>query len=127
MPEFCVGKLARALNSRRKPLNGSGILVIGVAYKPDVNDMRESPALKVIDLLIAEGAEVSYHDPHVSALVTRGLRSVDMTEQALGQADAVAVVTNHSGIDWDLVARASQLVVDFRNVVPEVDGKVWRL
>jgi UDP-N-acetyl-D-glucosamine dehydrogenase len=127
MPDFCVGKLSRALNSRRKPLNGSRVLVIGVAYKPDVNDMRESPALKVIELLMNEGAEVSYHDPHVPTLVKKGLRSVDLTPQTLGAADAVAVVTNHSVIDWEMVARESQLVVDFRNVVPAVDGKVWRL
>ncbi len=127
MPAFCVGKLSRALNSRRKPLNGSRVLVIGVAYKADVNDMRESPALKVIDLLIAEGAEVSYHDPHVPSLVKKGLTSVALDAEHLAAADAVAVVTPHSSIDWDLVAKESQLVVDFRNVVPEVDGKVWRL
>jgi UDP-N-acetyl-D-glucosamine dehydrogenase len=127
MPDFCVGKLSRALNSRRKPLNGSRVLVIGVAYKPDVNDMRESPALKVIELLMNEGAEVSYHDPHVPALVKKGLRSVELTPQSLAAADAVAVVTNHSVIDWQMVAEESQLVVDFRNVVPDVDGKVWRL
>src|SRR6185436_12295418 len=63
MPAFCVGKVVRALNSRRKPLNGSRVLVVGVAYKADVNDVRESPALRIIDLLRAEGAEVSYHDP----------------------------------------------------------------
>jgi UDP-N-acetyl-D-glucosamine dehydrogenase len=127
MPAFCVGKLARALNSRRKPINGSRILVVGVAYKADVNDMRESPALKVIDLLVEEGAQIAYHDPHVPLLAKLGLRSVPLEAELLRGLDAVAVVTAHSGVDWDLVAREAPLVVDFRNVVPDIDGKVWRL
>ncbi len=127
MPAFCVGKLARALNSRRKPINGSRILVIGVAYKADVNDMRESPALKVIDLLVEEGAQIAYHDPHVPLLAKLGLRSVPLEAELLRDLDAVAVVTAHSGVDWELVAREAPLVVDFRNVVPDIDGKVWRL
>jgi UDP-N-acetyl-D-glucosamine dehydrogenase len=127
MPAFCVGKVARALNSRRKPLNGSRVLVIGVAYKPDVNDMRESPALKVIDLLVNEGAQVAYHDPHVPNLPKVGLKSVPLTAEVLREVDAVAVVTNHSSVDWELIAREAPLVVDFRNVVPDVDGKVWKL
>ena len=127
MPAFCVGKLGRALNSRRKPINGSRVLVIGVAYKANVNDMRESPALKVIDLLIEEGAQVAYHDPHVPQLAKVGLRSVPLDAELLRGVDAVAVVTAHDGIDWGLVAREAPLVVDFRNVVPEIDGKVWKL
>jgi UDP-N-acetyl-D-glucosamine dehydrogenase len=127
MPAFCVGKLGRALNSRRKPINGSRVLVIGVAYKANVNDMRESPALKVIDLLIEEGAQVAYHDPHVPQLAKVGLRSVPLDAELLRGVDAVAVVTAHDGIDWALVAREAPLVVDFRNVVPEIDGKVWKL
>ena len=99
MPAFCVGKLARALNSRRKPINGSRILVIGVAYKADVNDMRESPALKVIDLLVEEGAQIAYHDPHVPLLAKLGLRSVPLEAALLNDLDAVAVVTAHSGVD----------------------------
>ena len=127
MPAFCVGKLARALNSRRKPINGSRILVIGVAYKADVNDMRESPALKVIDLLTEEGAQIAYHDPHVPLLARLGLRSVPLDAELLRGVDAVAVVTAHSRVDWELIAREAPLVVDFRNVVPDSDGKVWRL
>ena len=127
MPAFCVGKLARALNSRRKPINGSRILVIGVAYKANVNDMRESPALKVIDLLVEEGAQIAYHDPHVPQLAKLGLRSVPLDAELLRDIDAVAVVTAHSSVDWELIAREAPLIVDFRNVVPEIDGKVWRL
>ena len=127
MPAFCVTKISRALNSRRKPLNGSRILVIGVAYKANVNDMRESPALKVIDLLGDEGAQVAYHDPHVPHLPKLGLRSVPLEVALLNAVDAVAVVTAHDGIDWALIAREAPLVIDFRNVVPAVDGKVWKL
>jgi UDP-N-acetyl-D-glucosamine dehydrogenase len=101
--------------------------VVGVAYKADVNDMRESPALKVIDLLVEEGAQIAYHDPHVPLLAKLGLRSVRLEAELLRGLDAVAVVTAHSGVDWDLVAREAPLVVDFRNVVPDIDGKVWRL
>ncbi|MEO2113573.1 MAG: UDP binding domain-containing protein, partial [Acidimicrobiales bacterium] len=93
MPAFCVAKVARALNSRRKALNGSRVLVIGVAYKADVNDTRESPALRVIDLLRAEGAMVEYHDPHVAALPKLGLESRPLDADALAAPDVVVVVT----------------------------------
>ncbi len=126
MPEFCVAKVARALNSRRRAMNGSRVLVIGVSYKADVNDTRESPALRIIELLRADGAQVDYHDPHVSELAKQGLRSRDLDE-GLGQCDVAVVITAHSGIDWDAVATRAPLVVDLRNVVPERDGKVWRL
>lgn len=127
MPQFCVGKVARALNSRRLALNGSRVLMIGVAYKADVNDTRESPALRIIDLLRADGAQVAYHDPHVRELPTRGLRCIPLDPETLAAHDVAVVVTAHSGIDWGMVAREAPLVVDLRNVVPEADGKVWRL
>jgi UDP-N-acetyl-D-glucosamine dehydrogenase len=127
MPHFCVSKVARALNNRRTALNGSRVLVIGVAYKANVNDTRESPALKVIELLGAEGAQVEYHDPHVPALPKLGLESVPLDAEALDAYEAVVIVTPHDGIDWAMVVSEAQLVVDLRNVVPAVDGKVWRL
>ena len=126
MPVFCVQKVGRALNSRRKALNGSRILMIGVSYKADVNDTRESPALRIIELLRAEGAEVSYHDPHVPELPSAGLSGVPL-DGSVGEYDAVVVVTAHSGIDWAGLGRDADLVVDFRNVVPEDPGTVWRL
>ena len=127
MPHFCVEKIMRALNSKRKPLNGSRILVMGVAYKANVNDTRESPALRVIALLEAEGAAVEYSDPHVPELPRQGLRGVDLDPDKLSDYDAVVVVTAHDGIDWKMVADRSSLVVDLRNVVPAVDGRVWKL
>jgi UDP-N-acetyl-D-glucosamine dehydrogenase len=127
MPSFCVGKVARALNSRRKALNGSRVLVIGVAYKANVNDTRESPAMRVIDLLRAEGALVEYHDPHVAALPKLGLESRPLDAETLAAQDVVVVVTAHDGIDWQAVAQNAPMVVDLRNVVPDTGGTVWRL
>jgi len=127
MPAFCVGKVARALNSRRRAVNGSRALIFGVAYKPNVNDTRESPALRIIELLREEGAVVSYHDPHVAALPRQGLVSVELDAQTVRDHDVSVVVTDHAGIDWAMVAREAPLVVDLRNVVPDDDGKVWRL
>jgi UDP-N-acetyl-D-glucosamine dehydrogenase len=127
MPEFCVGKVARALNSHRKALNGSRVLVVGVAYKADVNDTRESPALKVIELLRNDGALVEYHDPHVASLPQRGLESVPLDAETIDAYDAVVVVTAHRGVDWAMIGQEAALVVDLRNVVPAANGRVWRL
>ena len=131
MPYFCVAKLSRALNDRKKAIKGSTVLVIGVAYKADVNDMRESPALKVISLLLERGANVRYHDPHVPALepghgLDVAMTSVPLDDAELAGADVVAVVTAHSGIDWAHVADVADLVVDFRNAVPRGEN-VWTL
>ncbi|HVG99275.1 MAG TPA: nucleotide sugar dehydrogenase [Miltoncostaeaceae bacterium] len=127
MPQFCVGKVARALNSHRKALNGSRVMIVGVAYKANVNDTRESPALKVIELLRGEGALVEYHDPHVAALPKLGLESAALDAETIDAYDVVVVVTAHDGIDWGMVGRDAALVVDLRNVVPSANGTVWRL
>ena len=78
-------------------------------------------------LLVEEGAQIAYHDPHIPQLAKLGLRSVPLDAEVLRDVDAVAVVTAHSSVDWELIAREAPLIVDFRNVVPEIDGKVWRL
>ena len=114
MPYFCREKVARALNGQSKPLRGSHVLVVGVAYKPDIDDTRESPALKLIELLRDEGCEVSYHDPYVPQLREFGLESVAL-DPAIDGSDCVVVVTNHSSIDYDDVVARAKLVVDFRN------------
>jgi UDP-N-acetyl-D-glucosamine dehydrogenase len=126
MPAFCVSKVIRALNSRRQALNGSKVLVMGVAYKKNVNDTRESPALRIIDLLAADGGIVSYHDAYVATLATRSLASVPLTTETLANHDAVVVVTDHDGIDWDAVVAHAPLVVDLRHAVPDAPN-VWRL
>ena len=129
MPYFCREKVGRALNGQSKPLRGSHVLVVGVAYKPDIDDTRESPALKLIELLRDEGSDVSYHDPFVTELREFGLESVAL-DPAIDSSDCVVVVTNHSSIDYaDVVARA-KLVVDFRNATGPAgtsNGKVVKL
>src|SRR5205085_6824636 len=97
MPAYVVEKVAQALNEERKPVNGSRVLVIGVAYKPDIDDMRESPALDVMRLLEQHGAEVVFHDPFIQSFREDGhtRSSVDLTTDQLERADAVVIVTNH--------------------------------
>ena len=118
MPEFVVGKVRSALNARKKAVNGARILVLGVAYKRDVNDVRESPALDIIGLLAADGAEVNYHDPFVPDLAEDGanLSSIPLTDQALTEADAVVIVTDHTDVDYARVLEQAAVVVDARHV-----------
>ena len=119
MPDFVVEKVARALNDDRKPVNGSRVLVIGVAYKRDIDDMRESPALDVIRLLEQRGADVVYHDPHVPRYREDGevREGVALTPDELRSADAVVIVTDHTSLDWSLVVAHAGLVVDTRNAI----------
>jgi UDP-N-acetyl-D-glucosamine dehydrogenase len=129
MPYFCLEKITRALNSDEKAVKGSHIHLVGVAYKADVADLRESPALKLIELLREDGAEVSYHDPHVPELPAHGLRSEDL-DGSIERADCVVIVTAHSAIDHADLADRAQLVVDFRNAIKadgRSDGRVWKL
>jgi UDP-N-acetyl-D-glucosamine dehydrogenase len=129
MPYFCLEKITRALNSHEKAVKGSHIHLVGVAYKADVGDLRESPALKLMGLLREEGAEISYHDPHVPELAEHGLSSVEL-DGAVDAADCVAVVTAHTGIDYDHLAGRARLVVDFRNATGKngsLNGRVWKL
>lgn len=123
MPLFWVRKLMETLNDHRKAINGAKVLVLGVAYKKDINDLRESPALDILALLHQYGAEVLYHDPYVAKFSEGGhdYRSVPLTEDLLHHVDAVLVVTDHSNIDWKLVKRAAPLVVDTRHVLAKVN------
>ena len=130
MPHFVVQKVADALNDERKPLNGSRVLVLGVAYKKDIDDLRESPAMEILKLLQERGAEVSYHDPHCPVIADDGhtqiaglpMHSAELTEATLARADAVVVVTDHSAVDYRLVRRHAQLIVDGRGVLRGVPG-----
>ena len=125
MPAFVVRKLADALNQEKKALNGSRILVLGVAYKKDIDDLRESPALEIIHLLQERGAEVVYHDSFCPEIqddghtAIRGLpmRSVELTDQALQDADATVIVTDHSSVDYSQVTAHARVVVDTRGVL----------
>jgi UDP-N-acetyl-D-glucosamine dehydrogenase len=128
MPYFCRSLISQALNhGAQRSLSGSKVLVLGVSYKADVNDTRESPALKLIELLQTAGAQVAYHDPHVPELPRHGLSSQPL--EASGY-DCVAIVTAHSSIDYERLVGDARLVVDFRNATAtngRVDGKVWKL
>ena len=130
MPYFCVEKLHRALNTRQKSLNGAKLLVLGVAYKADIDDLRESPALKVIRLLRAHGADVDYHDPFCAELPEFDLKSVDLDEyRRIAGYDAVLIVTAHSALDYRTIVQEADLVVDFRNATAGIPsaGNVWKL
>jgi UDP-N-acetyl-D-glucosamine dehydrogenase len=115
MPYFCVERIERALNDVAKPVKGSRILLLGVSYKGGVGDIRESPALRIMQLLDERGGVLSYHDPFVPQLEEPRLRSVELSD-AISDADAVVLVTAHPGIDYDRVASRAALLVDLRGV-----------
>ena len=127
MPTFVVGKVREALNGARKPVGGSRILLLGVAYKKDVGDVRESPAMDILDLLERDGADVGYHDPHVPQWLTRDgrtLRSAPLADDLLRDADAVVIVTDHSSFDAERIYELSRVLVDARNVTASVAASV---
>jgi UDP-N-acetyl-D-glucosamine dehydrogenase len=130
MPYYCRSVVSQALNhSRQRSLKGSRILVLGVAYKPDIADTRESPAVKLISLLQNAGADVAYHDPHVPSFSENGV-TMNSSPLDAGAYDCVVIVTNHSGIDYEQLVEDANLVVDLRNATGK-DGKhsdkVWKL
>ncbi len=124
MPLFWVRKLMETLNQAGKAINGARVLVLGVAYKKDIDDLRESPALDILVLLHQYGANVSYHDPHVRSFSEGGhdYVSVPLTEATLQEADAVLIVTDHQAIDWGMVRRLAPVVVDTRHVLAKATG-----
>lgn len=146
MPYFVVEKAARILGLKKKSLRGAKVFILGVAYKKDLPDERESPALKVIQLLLREGAEVTYHDPFIpqvtlpngsaglggreSDLITT-LKSVPLEDSALADADIVIITTDHSCIDYERVVKRAKVILDTRRATRTVsgalDGRVWRL
>jgi UDP-N-acetyl-D-glucosamine dehydrogenase len=128
MPYHCRSLISQALNHRRqRSLKGARLLILGVAYKADIGDTRESPALKLIELLRNAGAEIAYHDPHVPELGEAGLASVELAPERY---DCVVIVTAHSAVDYDKLVEQANLVVDLRNATGRNrgrDAKVWRL
>ncbi|MHB1560000.1 MAG: nucleotide sugar dehydrogenase [Isosphaeraceae bacterium] len=132
MPSYVVDRLADALNDRGKPVKGSRILLLGMAYKKDVDDPRESPGFELMEHLIKKGALVEYNDPHIPVLPSMrrhpGLhrQSLELTAERLGSMDCVLIVTDHSAYDWDWIVRHSGLVVDTRNVTRGVDADLVR-
>jgi UDP-N-acetyl-D-glucosamine dehydrogenase len=122
MPAFVVGKVRQALNNHRKPVRGSTVLLLGMAYKKDISDVRESPALDVLRLLLADGSRVEYHDPYVPVVSEDGhcLESVPLTEERLASADAVVILTDHTSFDFGWIFEHSQILVDTRNATVRV-------
>jgi UDP-N-acetyl-D-glucosamine dehydrogenase len=114
-----VGLVADALNERSQPVRGASVLVMGVTYKADVNDVRESPALEIIELLEKKGAHVSYADPFTPQITVNGLKlsSVEATPEVLAAADCVLILTNHTSFDAAVIADRAKLVVDTRNAL----------
>jgi UDP-N-acetyl-D-glucosamine dehydrogenase len=130
MPHFVVDRVADALNSRRKSINGSSIHLVGVAYKRDVNDMRESPALDVLELLAKRGAQLSYSDPFVPELTYAGrvMASVDLAAAVATALDCAVICTDHTGFDYDGLVNSGTLVVDTRNALKQRQGPtIFRL
>ncbi|HET6361846.1 MAG TPA: nucleotide sugar dehydrogenase [Gemmatimonadota bacterium] len=136
MPEHVVDRVAAALNDVGKPLKGSRVLILGLSYKPDISDDRESPSYRLMDLLDERGAEVAYHDPHVPVIQPSrehghwaGLESVAWERQTIESHDAIVISTDHSAIDYARLAEWGRLIVDTRNAMAGIDapaGKVWK-
>ena len=123
MPSYVVGRLQDALNERSRPLKGSRLLLLGIAYKKDIDDTRESPALELLHLLKARGAEVSYHDPHVHRLAQAhgpaeqpALESIVLSPAVIAEYAAVLIATDHTAVDYQMVQENARLVVDTRGI-----------
>jgi len=133
MPYRMMNKISYALNRHKKPMNGSKILFLGVAYKPDIDDPRESPALLVMEHVAKKGAVVLYHDPYISEVVDDNgklWKGVELTDDLISSVDCVVFTTNHSCFDVPHIVEKAQLVVDMRNAVKQVhieDDKVFKL
>ncbi|HEX3797832.1 MAG TPA: nucleotide sugar dehydrogenase [Verrucomicrobiae bacterium] len=136
MPQYVINRTAEALNSQRKPVNGSCVLIVGLAYKPNVDDDRESPSYVLMDLLGERGADVSYYDPYVAVIPkTRehphwaGTRSVAWNKETISSFDAVIIATHHQAINYQELADWAQCIVDTRNAMTAVQakpGQVWK-
>jgi UDP-N-acetyl-D-glucosamine dehydrogenase len=140
MPHHVVTKVTFALNKSKKAINGSKILVLGVAYKKDIDDIRESPALKVMQILAHKSAHLFYHDPYVKnieivkdpyrpheKIARLKLKSIDLTEKAIREADCLLILTDHSNIDYELVKKNANIIVDTRNAIKGSSPKLFKL
>lgn len=130
MPHYMYIKIATALNRHKKSVNGSKVLFLGVAYKPNINDERESPALEIMEIVEHKGGQVSYHDPHIPIAGThdgKQYQSVELTAETLAQADAVVLTTNHSAFDVEFIQQHAKMIVDMRNMIKDAGEKVYKL
>jgi len=124
MPYHAVGRIASALNANKKPVNGSRVLLLGMSYKPNIGDLRESPSLTILQLLRQNGAEVVYHDPYIPHIPDRKLTSVELSTYEIRRADCVVIGTDHDAVDLQTVVEFASLVVDLRNAVRRRLGKL---
>lgn len=130
MPHYMYIKISTALNRHKKAVNGSKVLFLGVAYKPNIDDERESPALSIMDTVVKKGGVVSYHDPYIHEITIESgnsFKSVRLDEETLKSADCVVITTNHTDFDAEYIENHSKLVVDMRNVIKEASEKVYKL
>lgn len=130
MPHYMYIKIATALNKHKKPVNGSSILFLGVAYKPDIDDARESPALEIMDIVAHKGGIIHYHDPYIPSLKTHqntSLQSVELSSETLRNADCVVITTNHAVFDPEMIQNHARLIVDLRNVIKLPSDKIYKL
>ncbi len=130
MPHYMYIKIGTALNRHKKAVNGSTILFMGVAYKPNINDERESPALEIIDIVAHKGGNVQYHDPFIAKATThegRSYESTELTAVSLSAADCVVLTTNHDVFDMTFIQKHARLIVDMRNMIEEASENVYKL
>jgi UDP-N-acetyl-D-glucosamine dehydrogenase len=130
MPHYMYIKIATALNRHKKAVNGSKVLFLGVAYKPNIDDERESPALEIMDIVAHKGGKVSYNDPHIPQVTTHdghSYSSVVLTAEILQAADVVVLTTNHKAFDVEFIEQHSPMIVDLRNMIKEAGDKVYKL
>ena len=130
MPHYMYIKIATALNKHKKAVNGSKILFLGVSYKPDINDARESPALEIMDIAAHKGGDVQYHDPYIPSIKTPdglSLTSTELSSETLSSADVVVLTTNHSAFDPGFILKHTKMLVDMRNMIRDNADNVYKL
>ena len=130
MPHYMYIKINSALNRHQKPVNGSKVLFLGVAYKPNIDDERESPAIEIMDTVVQKGGIVSYNDPHIPHIKTHGghsFTSVELSPENLSDADVVVITTKHSAYDFEMIRKHARLIVDLQNTYPESSENLYKL
>ncbi len=132
MPAYVVSQVGELLNEKGKPIKGSKILILGMSYKRDISDVRESPSLDLLEILQEKGADVSFNDPYVTDISWKDGRiaSAELSNEILSSADLVLIATDHKAYDWKKIVEKSKLIFDTRNALKDFDGaneKIYRL
>ena len=130
MPHYMYIKINTALNGHKKSINGSKILFLGVAYKPNIDDERESPAIEIIDEVVRKGGIVNYNDPHIPNITTHdghSFKSVELSVETLKNVDVVVITSKHSTYDFEMIRKQTRLIVDLQNVYSESGENLYKL